>query len=216
MKHINRIAFYIGGLFLTAIGVVLAIKSDLGVSPVSSVPLSLSNITGLSLGLVSTMVFSFYLFLQFSILPSEFKLKNLLQLSFSVIFGVFVGFAEMAFKDVIPRSYMMQLTFVLLSVCIIALGILLMITMDIVPSASEGLILAFCKRTGMEFFKMKTLFDTGSVVLAICLSLLFAQNMSFIREGTIISALLIGRAMGILSKSFKPWLRSMAFYSPTT
>ena len=36
MKNANRIAIYICGIFLLALGRVLAIKSNLGASPVSS------------------------------------------------------------------------------------------------------------------------------------------------------------------------------------
>ena len=46
MKNANRIAIYICGIFLLALGGVLAIKSNLGASPVSSLPLSISRESG--------------------------------------------------------------------------------------------------------------------------------------------------------------------------
>ena len=212
MKHITRIALYLAGLFLLAVGVVLAIKSDLGVSPVSSIPLAVSNITGLGLGTVTTMVFSFYVLMQIGVLRQDFKLKNLLQIFFGAIFGTFVGVAEMILAGIMPGNYMIQMILILLSVCVVALGVVLLITMDIVPGAPEGLMLAICEKTGVPFPKMKVWFDSGSVVLAAVLSLVFLRNISSIREGTIISALLIGKVAGILAKPCEPWLKKVSFY----
>lgn len=213
MKHIIRVILYLAGLFLLAVGVVLAIKSDLGVSPVSSIPLSLSNIMGISLGAITTAVFVFYVLMQIVILRKDFKLKNLLQIFFGAVFGIFVGFAEVIFSVVTsPTTYIMQLIFMFLSVFVVALGVVLVITMDIVPGAPEGLMLAICEKTGIPFPKMKVWFDSGSVVLAGILSLIFLSSISSIREGTIISAIFIGKVVGILSKPCKPWLTKVSFY----
>lgn len=214
MKHIIRIVLYLMGLFCLAVGVVLAIKSDLGVSPVSAIPLSISNITGFRLGTVTTVIFAFYVLMQIIILRRDFKLKDLLQVFFGAVFGVFVGFAESIFAWIAPSNYIMQMFLILLSVLIVALGVTLVITMDIVPGAPEGLMLAICKKTRISFPKMKVWFDSGSVVLAVILSLIFLRNISSIREGTIISALMIGKVVGILAKSCSPWLEKVAFYAP--
>ncbi len=212
MKYIIRILLYLAGLFCLAIGVVLAIKSDLGVSPVSALPLSLSIITGMTLGTVTTMVFSFYVLMQIIILRRDFKLKSLLQVFFGGVFGIFVGFAEILFEWITPSNYIMQLVLIGLSIFVVAVGVVLVITMDIVPGAPEGLMLAICEKTGVPFDKMKVWFDSGSVVVAASLALIFIGNISFIREGTVISAICIGIVVGILSKLCKPWLEKMAFY----
>lgn len=215
MKHIIRILLYLAGLFFLAIGVVLAIKSDLGVSPVSAIPLSLSIITGMTLGTVTTMVFGFYVLMQIIILRRDFKFKNLLQVFFGGVFGVFVEFAQSLFDWIAPTNYIMQLILIGLSVLVVAIGVVLVVTMDIVPAAPEGLMLAVCEKRGIPFNKMKVWFDSGSVVVATFLALMFLDNISFIREGTIISAISIGIVVGILSKPLKPWLGEIAFYPAT-
>lgn len=65
MKNINRIIIYICGIFLLALGGVLAIKTDLGSSLVSSLPLSISKVTPISLGTATTILFKVYVLLQF-------------------------------------------------------------------------------------------------------------------------------------------------------
>ncbi|MDF2699028.1 MAG: hypothetical protein K0Q49_584 [Haloplasmataceae bacterium] len=80
MKYILRLSIYFAGLFLLAIGINLAIKSNLGVSPVSALPFTISNIVGVSLGTVTIVVYAFFVLAQAFILRRKFKFKSLLQL----------------------------------------------------------------------------------------------------------------------------------------
>lgn len=94
MKYIIRLTLYFAGLFILALVINLAIKSNLGVSPVSALPLSISNITSSSLGTVTICVYTLFAFAQILILRREFKLKSLLQIFFSFVFGFFVDFTS--------------------------------------------------------------------------------------------------------------------------
>jgi uncharacterized membrane protein YczE len=212
MKYIIRLALYFAGLFLLAIGINLAIKSNLGVSPVSALPLSISIITGISMGTVTIGVYALFVLAQVLILRRKFKLKSLLQIFFSFAFGFFVDFSGVLLTWIKPSNYFIQLLLLCISLITISVGVVLFITMDIVPNAPEGLILAICDKTGVNFSKMKVMFDCTSVISAAILSLLFLGNISTIREGTIISALLTGKIVGIISKVFKSRLEKAAFY----
>jgi uncharacterized protein len=213
MKYIIRIALYFAGLFTLAIGINLAIKSNLGVSPISAFPLSISNITGISLGTVTIGVYALFVLSQILILRRNFKLKSLLQILFSFAFGFFVDSSAILLTWIEPSNYFVQLLLMIISIIAVSTGVVLFITMDIVPNAPEGLILAICVKTGISFSKIKVLFDCSSVVLAIVLSLVFLGNISAIREGTIISALVTGKVMGVISKPCTPWLKKVAFYN---
>ena len=86
MKNANRIAIYICGIFLLALGGVLAIKSNLGASPVSSLPLSISKVTSISLGRAAAILFIIYVGIQILILRRDFKIVQLLQIIFAILF----------------------------------------------------------------------------------------------------------------------------------
>lgn len=215
MKHIIRLVIYFIGLFILSIGIALAIKSNLGVSPISSFPLSISNATGVSLGTVTVGVYACFILTQILILRRSFKLKNLLQALFMFVFGFFVDFSASLLNWIEPGSYLMQILVMILGIIAMSIGVMLYIEMDIMPNAPEGLMLVICDKTGIAFPKMKMLFDCASVVLAAILSLAFSGNISSIREGTIISALLIGKVIAIISKPCTPWLKKIAFYDNT-
>ena len=92
MKNANRIAIYICGIFLLALGGVLAIKSNLGASPVSSLPLSISKVTSISLGRAAAILFIIYVGIQILILRRDFKIVQLLQIIFAILFGQIMNF----------------------------------------------------------------------------------------------------------------------------
>ncbi|MFI3208388.1 MAG: hypothetical protein R3Y40_04565 [Eubacteriales bacterium] len=79
-KIITSIIVYCSGLFIMAIGISLAIISDLGVSPVSSIPYVVSVITGIDLGMCTTTVFICFIGIQWILLGREFRLRNMIQI----------------------------------------------------------------------------------------------------------------------------------------
>ncbi|WP_196000164.1 hypothetical protein [Clostridium sp. 1001271B_151109_B4] len=87
MKNINRIVIYICGIFLLVLGGVLAIKSNLGESPVSSLSLSISKVSSISLGTAAAILFTIYVGIQIIILRKDFKVIQLLQIIFAILFG---------------------------------------------------------------------------------------------------------------------------------
>lgn len=60
MKHLNvRLPMYFIGLFVMTVGIALSVKSNLGVSPVSSIPYTITCVWGLEMG-KATDSFSYY------------------------------------------------------------------------------------------------------------------------------------------------------------
>ena len=90
VQFVIRVAIYCLGLFLLAMGVAISVNSNLGVSPVNSLPYVISKIINVQLGTCVTAVFCSYILMQIIILRKEFQIINLLQIVFSTIFGYFV------------------------------------------------------------------------------------------------------------------------------
>lgn len=60
MKHLKvRIPMYFIGLFIMTIGIALSVKSNLGVSPVSSIPYTITCVWGIEMG-KATILFTLY------------------------------------------------------------------------------------------------------------------------------------------------------------
>ena len=203
---LRRGLLYAVGLLVIAFGVAFSVNSDLGVSPVNSLPYVISEITQTALSTCVIIVFCVYIAIQVLLLKKEFHPINLLQILFSTLFGYFVDFAKGVVGDFAIPTYAGQLTMLVISIGLIALGVLLYVEAGLVPMPMEGLAMAVAKKTGRPFAKMKILVDCLSVGCAAAVSLLFLGRLAGVREGTVITAIAAGRVVGVLKGRLSPWL----------
>jgi uncharacterized membrane protein YczE len=74
---------------------------------------------------------------------------------------------------------------------------------DLMPMPAEGVMLAITQLTGISFHKVKMIFDTTVVVISVAVGLIFAGRILGVREGTVLSALFVGKLVGVFN-SMKP------------
>ncbi|MDO4175513.1 MAG: DUF6198 family protein [Eubacteriales bacterium] len=189
----RRLPVYLIGMFLMTVGVNLSVLSGLGVSPIDTIPYIVSLISGQSLGLSSTLVFSVYIVLQILILRRKFQWKNLLQIVLSILFGWFVNVSG-ALTSLLPADpvYPIKFLYMLLSMGFLGTGIFLYVTTDIMSMPADGVSLALAEVTGKPMSTCKIFFDWTVVALTVVLSLTQLHNISGIREGTFIAAFGVG------------------------
>ncbi|MEI3178562.1 MAG: hypothetical protein V8S31_09860 [Lachnospiraceae bacterium] len=71
-----RLVVYLIGLFIMTLGISMSVKSNLGVSPVSSIPYTITCITGLEMGKATILFHIVLVALQFVILRGAFQIKK--------------------------------------------------------------------------------------------------------------------------------------------
>lgn len=206
-----RLGIYCLGLLVLAFGIALSVNSKLGVSPVSSLPYVVSLIVNISLGTCTIIVYAVYILLQMILNGRKFQPALLLQLVFSTIFGYFVDGAKFVLGDFCLPTYFGQLAMLAASILLIGLALVLYIEVDLAPMPAEGLVGCIAGKLKKPFSNMKTLFDCTSVLVAAVLSLVFLGKLAGIREGTVITAILAGRMMGLIRKWLGPKIRKVCF-----
>jgi uncharacterized membrane protein YczE len=194
---------YILGLLILSFGIALSIRTGLGVAPVSSIPYTLSKITGVSVGLTTTAFYWFCVLLQLFILKKDFKVRHLLQLIFAYAFGLFTDMSLFFTRNLVIDLYPVRLLFLALSLILIAFGVFTVVLTDVVLNAPDGLVKTISERWNIKFSRVKSTFDILCVVTSVILSLSFTGGISGLREGTIISALSIGGLIGFFSKRYR-------------
>ena len=207
-KLAARVGIYCLGLLILAFGIALAVNSNLGVSPVSSLPYVISQIAGISLGTCTILVYICYILLQM-VISRKFQPALLLQLVFSTIFGWFVDGAKWVLGDFCLPTYFGQLAMLAASIVLIGFSLVLYIDVQLAPMPAEGLVGCLCEKLQKPFSSMKTFVDCSSVLIGAVLSFLFLGKLVGIREGTILTALLVGKTMGYLRKFVGPWIRKL-------
>lgn len=210
-QFVIRILVYCLGLLLLAFGVAISVNSDLGVSPVNSLPYVISRILNVQLGTCVTVVFCSYIAMQVVILRKEFRPINLLQILFSTLFGYFVDFAKWTIGAFALPGYVGRLGMLAVSILFIALGILLYLEAELVPMPMEGLTAAIAKKLHKPFPTMKTIVDCVVVGTGIVLCFVFLGKLDGIREGTVITAVVTGKIIALLRKPLSPLLKKLCF-----
>ena len=210
VKLLIRLGIYCLGLLILSFGIALAVNSNLGVSPVSSLPYVVSQIAGVSLGTCTILVYIGFIMLQM-VISRKFQPALLLQLVFSTIFGWFVDGAKWVLGDFCLPGYPGQLVMLAASILLIGFSLVLYIDVKLAPMPAEGLVGCLADKLGRPFSQMKTAFDCTSVLVAAVLSLIFLGGLVGIREGTVLTALLVGKMMGVLRKFAGPVIRKVCF-----
>ncbi len=212
IQYIKRTLLYCLGLIFIAFGVAFSINSNLGVSPVNALPYVVSLITDINLGNCIIAVFSFYILLQVIILRKEFRLIDLTQILFSTLFGYFTDFSKWVLGDFVIPTYFGQLVMLGISILLIATGITLYVNARLVNMPMEGLTQAVStKITKKPFHDTKVIIDCSVVILAVIFSVVFLKDLEGVREGTVISAFLIGRVMKPIQKKLVPVINKVVY-----
>lgn len=187
-----RLILLLSGLILLAFGVVLSIHSQLGTSPISSVPYSFSFIFNMSVGTLTVLMHIVMIVLQMLILKSRFQWVQWLQLPVGIVFGIFIDGLMWLTQGWSIENYVLQLLACLMSCLITAFGVCLVVKANLVFLAAEGLYQAIAIRYELEFGNCKTYGDIVLVCIAALASWIVLHEVIGVREGTIITALLVG------------------------
>ena len=205
MKHREklgrRLLFYVGGLIIMTLGVAISVKSDLGVTPISSIPYTMTVVTGIDLG-VATIIFSvFVVLLQILLLRKQYNPVNLLQIPIGILFGAFLtagGKLMVLFPD--PSGFATKFIFMLISTFFVALGVFLYVPTGFVPLAPEGFLLAASKITKLKFATVKVICDVAMVVISFVTCLIFTHSPGSVGIGTVVAAVLVGTEVKVMTK----------------
>lgn len=201
----KRIVVYVVGMFILALGLTLNTKANLGVSPIISVPYSISQITGLNFGDLTFIEYVVFVFIQIWIHLSEKNkkriLSDLLQLPLSLVFTRLLNI----FSAYIPTSDQFGIQLLILAMAIICTGVgaAMSLSMQFVPNPGDGIVQALAGKFNKSVGLTKNMFDCVSVCITLCIGLIFAHKILGIGIGTLIAVLGVGRVIALFHHTFE-------------
>ena len=204
MKNMKvRIPMYFVGLFIMTIGIALSVKSNLGVSPVSSIPYTMTCVWGIEMGKATIIFHAALVLIQILILRKRFKPINLLQVVVGIVFGYFTTFCNYL-ATFLPSTdnIAMRIGLMLVSTVFIAVGIFFYLPANLIPLAGEGVMQAVSDVTKIEFSKVKMGFDCSMVIISVITCLICIHSLGSVGAGTVIAAFLVGFNLGRVNKAF--------------
>ena len=171
----KRVFNYLLGLWFITLGIGFSIKSNLGATPVSSIPYTSNLIWGIEIGKATIIFHAVLVLIELILLGKEFKVKHFLQVFVGVLFGYFI------FS--------------------VALGLFFYVPTNIIPVSVDGVTQALAIAFNMPFSKTKVVYDVSLLVISVVLCFVFLGVIGgSIGIGTILSAVFVGTVLKYIHK----------------
>ena len=184
------------GTAAASFGIALTTLSGLGTTPISSVPWTLTAITGLSFGTTTFLINLVFYVTEVLLLGKSMPKWNILQIPAVLVFGAFIDLSMALVKPFAPTTWFTGLCMSLIGNVWLAAGIFLQVRSKTLVQPGEGAV------PRKAFGSIKVFFDCFLVLSAAVLGFFVLNEIVGIREGTLISAVLVGSLVKGISKLF--------------
>ena len=201
-----RLTYLLTGIVIAGVSIAAVAQAGLGISPISTLPFVLSKITDFSFGAMNFAVNLVFVLLQILLLGRRFKLFSLLQIPFVFLFSLSIDAGMWIVAHFPMTTYPVQLTVSVVGCFFMALSIGLMVCSKLLMMPGDGFVLALSTVTGKPYGMLKQANDIISVVLAAIFGWVLLGHIEGIREGTVISAFLVGYILRYLMPILEPLL----------
>lgn len=203
----RRYLLFVASLFINAFGIAFITKALLGTSPITSVTYVLSLFTPFTMGIWTILLNLLFVVLEPFLMTRKDLREDLrmylLQIPISFCFGLFIDFSMFMLFWLEPSAYVMKVTVLLVGCVILALGIALEVKANAAMMAGEYFVKTITRRFHGEFGYVKLGFDITLLTIACILSLVFLSDIQGVREGTVVSALLVGPIVHFVSPAYR-------------
>ena len=196
-KLFLRLLIFFAGLVVLSLGIDLNTKTQLGISPINSVPFNVHQLTGIPLWMCVYTFYLVFILMQRLLLKKNFHPVQCFQLVTSFANSLLIQF----FDDRIPllTTPVSQYLVLILAIVLTAAGISLTAGMKLIPNPGEGAAGAIGTALKKDFGYGKIVLDLGCVALSIAITLIFSGRISNIGIGTVLSMLVTGRIVKLFS-----------------
>jgi len=201
-ETLRRYFIMLVGLVINSFGINLITKALLGTSPITSVPYTLSLKFPFTLG-EFTFIFNILLILiQLLLLRKKFHPQYWLEIPITFLLSAFIDITAIFFTNFHPANYALQIISLLIGCVVLGMGVSLEFVADVAMLPGEGCVNAICVVFGTDMGKTKVGFDVSMTLISVVMSLIFFGSLISVREGTVVSAILVG----IIARTAKPHL----------
>ena len=212
-QMLRRVLQYILGLCVMAVGTVLLKRAAMGITPITSVPAAVANITPFTLG-NTTIALHVLCVIGQILVVRRITVKALLTMLVGFPFGYIIDFF-MWIYDPGPLSIAIRIILLIIGLILTALGVLLVVGSDLMLPAPDELTHTISEVYHKKLSNVKFISDAIYVAIAVAIDLIFTRKLTSVGIGTVCAVLLTGRLIGLFGKWF-PGLKMKPFWPVKT
>lgn len=202
-KYLKNYGLFFVSLLFIGTAVTIITNAGLGATAVTSLPFVISELWTVSFGVMTGLFNILWVLLQIMIQRKNFPKIQFLQFGVSFVLGFAIDLSNYFLGFIQPQTYLWQLVMLIIGSMLMGFGIFVQLEAKAVYNPAEGIVVAITKKSKYPFGVIKTAFDSTLVILSLLLGFIVAGQVVGIREGTIISAILIGPFTGMFQKMIK-------------
>ncbi len=202
MKKIALLILSLLFYTLTGLGISLSIVANIGVSSFNALNLSLAAITTIKIGTMTTMVNSLFLAVYLLLTKGKRLSSYLIQAVSVLALGYVINFfVYNIFGQVVLTTYTSRLSLFVLGTLIGGFGTGMVLNLGVLAFPIESVCQFLAEKWQKPFASLRYGVDILSVALSLSFSLVSSQL--FVREGTLISLLLLSFTISLTKKMYE-------------
>ncbi|MDE7381001.1 MAG: hypothetical protein K2N03_02590 [Muribaculaceae bacterium] len=208
-------------LFLMTFGVALCIRSALGSSVISSIPLAMTlageagKAPALTIGDYTNIMNVILVFCQFLLLRRKFELIQLFQLVIGTVFGILLDVCMFLTEFISNPNLLTAAGAQIVGCIILGIGIAFEVKCGSVTMPGEGMPAAISKLTGIPFAKAKIMVDISLVIIAVVIGFAYFGKWLWvvIGPGTLFAMIFVGIVVRFITPHIS-WFDHILCYRP--
>ncbi len=178
-------------MFITAIGIVLMMKANIGLNPWWTFTFGISQIFGISTGLV-VQIFGLLFITIAYFLGVKPGITTVLEM---ILIGLYIDFLS-SFTFLIPDIFILQVLVSVIGLTILCFGLSLTISTGLGAGPKDSFTIAIMKKTNTNISQIKLIIEGSILIIGIIIGGPFGI-------GTIISTLLTGHLLSTFFKTLR-------------
>lgn len=208
-------------LFMMTIGVALTIRSDLGSSVISSIPMVMTlagadgKTPGLTVGEYTNLMNAALVLVQILILRRRFEKVQLLQLVIGAVFGFLLDVSMWITAPIAPETLAGKILAQVGGCLVLGVAIAFEVRCGSVTMPGEGVPAAISKAFGMHFAKAKIIVDISLVAIAVTAGYLFFGHwlLNVVGPGTLFAMIFVGLVVKFTARRIG-WFDKVLHFHP--
>jgi len=198
---IGKLLIYAGGILMVSVGIVLCKKCNLGISPVSSIPLIMESIIPFTFGNLTMLFHLINTILQLILEHRKIAVRTILQIPLAFCFGMVIDWIQ-GFIIIDDSKLICQLMALVLSVFFTGFGMLCMISVNLIQNPPDGLVCVLSRKLNRELGQIKIYYDITCVIISSIIGTIVIGKPRGLGIATIVSAIFVGKTVIWLKKGF--------------
>lgn len=210
-----RYLIYSLGMMILAMGIILNTKTELGVSPLISLPFSISEIWHLNFALLAFIMYASYTVLEIILKGKSRQKLDWLQIPLSVVFSLLLqvfsnGYDKLTvFFDISMTAFPQRFAMLLVGVALTGIGVSMTVNMRLIPNPADGLAKVVGDLCGKNLGFGKNLIDTLSVIVTCMIGLISSGRIIGVGVGTVVAMIGVGRCIFAFNYLFREKMLSI-------